>query len=443
MDHSGNSMSLRSRFIALFAENSFAKNVTTLASGTALAQALPLLFAPVLTRLFSPEDFGTFSLFLAVTSIFSVWVTGVYEQAIVLPGKNKKALGIMILSIALTLFFVSLLSGLLLLSQGIVLGKLGLSEIPNWCLFVPPAVIFMAVIQALTQWHNRQQRFKQVSFSRVVQSAITIFSQLGTGVLAIGAVGLIWGSIFGQIAILLMLMGYFVTRDLDSVETPSIQQIYKLGVEYVNFPKYMLLGQLSNSLSSNLQVILLGALFGPAIAGQFALSQRVLAAPLTLITGAVGEVFRVESSKVFREKGNFLNLFITLLKRLTVFALLPCFPIAIFGPMIFSTIFGEEWKIAGEMASILAIMVFFQSLSTPLAHSLLIAGQQKLDMCWQFVRLFFSISSIWVGYEFYSSYQVAVVLYAVSFSFLYVCHSFVQFLCAKGILSSSPEGKVY
>ena len=86
----------------LVPKSKFSKNVITLITGTALAQAVPIAITPILTRLYTPEDFGVFAVYMALSSILVVLVTGRYELAIVVPQKDEDAINIVALSVVLS-----------------------------------------------------------------------------------------------------------------------------------------------------------------------------------------------------------------------------------------------------------------------------------------------------------------------------------------------------
>ena len=73
-------------------KSEFTKNIVTLMTGTAIAQAIPIAISPILTRIYKPEDFGVFALFLAISSILATVVNGRYELAIMLPKKDEDAI---------------------------------------------------------------------------------------------------------------------------------------------------------------------------------------------------------------------------------------------------------------------------------------------------------------------------------------------------------------
>ena len=66
-------------------KSEFSKNVLTLMTGTTIAQAIPIAISPILTRIYSPEDFGVFVLYTAIVSLVTAISTGKYELAIMLP----------------------------------------------------------------------------------------------------------------------------------------------------------------------------------------------------------------------------------------------------------------------------------------------------------------------------------------------------------------------
>ena len=77
----------------------FSRNVLTLMTGTSIAQAIPIAISPILTRIYTPEDFGVFALYMAIATVVSVIATGRYETAIMLPKKDSEAINLFIVSI--------------------------------------------------------------------------------------------------------------------------------------------------------------------------------------------------------------------------------------------------------------------------------------------------------------------------------------------------------
>ena len=90
-------------------KSEFSRNVLTLMTGTTIAQAIPIAISTILTRIYTPEDFGIFALYMSIASMIAVVATGRYELAIMLPKKDEDAVSIVALSIIIS-FFVSFIA---------------------------------------------------------------------------------------------------------------------------------------------------------------------------------------------------------------------------------------------------------------------------------------------------------------------------------------------
>lgn len=98
-------------------------SVFILTTGTALAQLLAALASPVLTRLYSPKEFGLLSAYIAILSLISLYGTLQYENAITIPKEDSDAADVLVLSFII-LLMVSIIIGVCVGALGIPLLKL-------------------------------------------------------------------------------------------------------------------------------------------------------------------------------------------------------------------------------------------------------------------------------------------------------------------------------
>ena len=131
-------------------KSEFSKNVLTLMTGTTIAQAIPIAISPILTRIYTSEDFGIFALFIAITTIFGTIANGRYELAIMLPKKDEDAINIFALGFIITCFISLILLILVLVFNDYFTKLLGNEEVSFWLYFVPIAVINIAVLSIKT-----------------------------------------------------------------------------------------------------------------------------------------------------------------------------------------------------------------------------------------------------------------------------------------------------
>jgi len=90
-------------------KNKLFKNFAILMTGTGLAQLMPELTSPVLTRLYSQEDFGLFATYAAIVSVLTILATAQYDIAIMMP-KNKRIAFNLLVFIFINSLIVSALS---------------------------------------------------------------------------------------------------------------------------------------------------------------------------------------------------------------------------------------------------------------------------------------------------------------------------------------------
>src|SRR5512133_2862261 len=64
--------------VSLRLSDGFVRNVFVLMSGTTIAMVVPIVASPVLTRLYTPEDYGVFALYVSIISAAAVIVEGGY-----------------------------------------------------------------------------------------------------------------------------------------------------------------------------------------------------------------------------------------------------------------------------------------------------------------------------------------------------------------------------
>lgn len=418
-------------------QSAFAKNVITLMTGTSIAQAIPIAITPILSRLYTPEDFGVFAFYMAIASIFSVLVTGRYELAIILPEKDSDAINIVALSILLSCFLSALIFLIVIFFNAEITLLLKTPSVSSWLYFIPASTLLMGVYQSLNYWSNRKGHYRRMALSRMAQSGSTVSGQLGAGYLGLAGAGMVSGQLLGQVVSTTLLGRSIYKEDKQHLNYISRKNIISLSRRYSNFPKYLVLGQLANVASSQMPLLLLSTFFGPAIAGFYSLSEKTLLAPMTLVGGAIGDVFRSEAALSYKKNGNCRALFLKTVCRLALFATIPVLPVYFFGPWLFSFVFGEQWRASGEIASIVSIMVFFQAVSSPLSQTVLLAGMQAIDLAWQIARLVFSLGSFFLGYMVFNDYKLAIIFHVFSFSVLYVIHSLLQYRAAKG------SGEIY
>lgn len=425
---------LRGIFRRFLPRTSFAKNVMTLMTGTGLAQMLPIALSPVLTRLYTPQEFGVFALYGSICAILAVLVTGKYELAIIVPRHDGEAINLVAVTIVSSMVISLILLGVVVAWDGPIAGFLGHPEVQSWLYLIPFATLILGCYYALNFWANRRSRYKNMAISRVVQSGAGSAMQLAAGVSRVGLLGLILGQLLGQLASTLYLAISLPRDERNLFRRVTFKRMKCVARRYIGYPKFMMPGQAMSVGANEMPLLMLTVFFGAGVAGLYSLAQRIMAAPLSLVANAIGDVYRQQAADQYASNGECRDVFIGSLKRLVMFAFLPMLPVLFFGPWLFAFVFGDAWRTAGEIASLLSILVFFQTLSSPLSSTVLLPGWLRLDSVWQFARLCTAALVFYISDYAGVSYSVAIGAHVGAFSCLYLLHSYFQYRAAKGRL---------
>ena len=342
-------------------KSEFSKNVLTLMTGTTIAQAIPIAISPILTRIYTPEDFGIFTLYLSILGLVAVIATGRYEMAIVLPKSDEEAINILALSIFITLFLTFFTALIIVIFGEKILNMLNANNLGDLLYLMPLSLLLAGLYQSFNYWSNRKKHFKNMANSRIAQTLGSGVGQLGFGFSTLSG-GMILGNLLGGILSVYVLMKKFFLYDKNLIKNVEKEKIIIEMKKYKNFPLVNSLHVFSDVLKTSLSTMLIASFFGSSILGFYALSLRILQVPLGIIGSSFGQVLYQRFNSAKENNETIYIIAKNILIKLFIIAL-PVFSLLYFvAPDLFSFIFGEKWRIAGEYTQILLPYLFLNFL---------------------------------------------------------------------------------
>lgn len=362
-------------------KTNFTGDVLKLVSGTTISQAIVILSAPFLTRLFLPEAFGTLALFTAITSILGVIVCMRYELAIMLPDRDEEAvnlLGVSLGSAVLVSIFAVLI--IILLKDNLVrwLNAPGLTP---YLWLIPIMVFVRGVFLAINYWNSRTKHFGRLSIARVTSSIATTSTMLGAGYAGYATGGTMIGASVVGLSIATAVLGGQILRNDKRLFMHFIRWKKMLLTlkRYHKFPRYSTWSALLNAISWMLPTFLLSMFFSSTVVGYYALGFRILQMPMSLIGNAIAQVFfqRTAEAKV---QGTLTYLVENSFRRLVMIGLFPMLMLTIIGRDLYIVLFGAGWAEAGVYTQILSVWTFFWFVSSPLSTLPSVLEKQEFDL---------------------------------------------------------------
>lgn len=389
-----------------------------LTGGTALGQAVALLAAPVLTRLYTPEDFGYLALYASVLSVLVVVASLRYHLAIPLPESDEDATSLLALS-ACALVLTVCASALALAWLGPhLLELLDSRPFEPYLWLIPLGLLGAGAYQILSYWAIRVNAHGPLGATKFAQGVGLATTQVGLGFLVSGPLGLMVGDIVGRAAgsgNLLRLI-----RKHIGGKRPTRERLARNAARYRRFPLFSSGSALLNSAGLQLPSLVLLSLYGPQVAGWFALSQRVIAVPMTLLGTSVSQVYTGRAAELARTAPEELRmLFDRTAARMFLLALVPTAVLALIAPWLFGVVFGSDWTQAGRYTQILAPMFLVQFAVVPLSQTLNILERQEVQLAWDAGRLVMVLSAFGLAMILGWPALYALIAFAVAMSLAY------------------------
>ena len=410
--------------IALWQQHPFLRHVAALMTGAVVAQAVPILLSPVLTRIYNPEDFAAFALFMAVNAVISVVAAARYEQAILLPASEDDALNVVALSLMVLGGVCVVLSVLIGFSYSLPDGWIRTLH-GEWLFLLPVAVLATTSFQILSQWNNRCGRFSQLAMSRATQGTSAGVAQCGLGYAGLHQFGLIWGWLGGQVLGCAMLVRANLQSLLTGAHRIDRNRLKANAGTYRRFPLLSTWGSLFDSGGTMMPLFIISHTFSAAITGWFSFTLRVLAMPLFLISNAIAQVLHQRIARLNNEDASqILPYVLRAAAVLTLIAIPFVITLSLYGEELFTFVFGASWAEAGRYAGLLSLAVGIRFIVSPLTVVLSLNHNVKACVQWQ-VLYFFSVTiTLLLGRK----------LPIDEFLTLYVVHELVLFVIYFGVI---------
>jgi O-antigen/teichoic acid export membrane protein len=392
----------------------FFRNVFTLISGTTLAQIISLAIYPVLSRMYTPDDFGVFALYMSILSITNITATAKYELAVMMPSSDRDGMNLVGISGLITVAVSLVLLILVVLLNRQMASALGNDSIAFWLYLIPFSTFLNGLYQSLNYWSIRNKRFRNITGANLSQSLANSSVKLGAGVMVAGPSGLIAGAITGQLTGFLTFLVNFLRKDRKKIEWINRPDMRSMAKEYYRFPKYNMLLGISNNFSSSLPIFILTAWFSTAIAGLYSFGLTMIFRPMNLVTTAFSQVFSQRIISKVNDRQPILDDVRRLFTRMFQFSVLPFAFVGVFAPLIFRLVFGPEWETAGRYTRILIPWLFLVFMSAPFAFLPDLFKKQGKALVLDIIKLTLRAVALFAGVYFGNIFVTLILLSAVS-----------------------------
>jgi O-antigen/teichoic acid export membrane protein len=409
----------------------FTRNVLTLMTGTTIAQAIPIAISPILTRIYTPDDFGVLALFMAITAVLGSVSCGKYEEAIVLPKNDDDAINLVFLGIIVAaIISLFLLIPVFFFNEEIT-KLLGDDKIGFWLYFIPVSTFMLGIYNSLNYYNIRKKKFKNVSVSQITKSSSLVVTQIGVGLIKNGPFGLILGQILSFFSGNFILYKPLKEKKWQII---NLDIIKNLARKYKKFPTFSMPSIFINSINLNLANLLISSFFSITILGYYSLTQRIIGIPFRIIGSSFGQVYFQKATQEYHKSGHTNKIFIKTLNKLFMIAL-PIFAILfVLAEPLFAFVFGEEWRVAGTYAKILIPLAFIRFLSSTLSITVSIHQRQQFGLIINIILLITTLGVFYIGKQNLSVFNDVLKMLSLTLSIEYLLFIILYYRISKNNL---------
>lgn len=364
-------------------KNKFYVNILTLITGTTIAQAIHIILSPLLTRIYKPEDFGIYSVFNSIVAVISLFSTGKYEMAIMLPKNNKQSFDLVRLSLILSAVTCIFIFFVFFIFNKSIFTILNTKQLSNYWFLIPTAVFLFSVYVIYTNFFTREQKFKIVSLNKIFQSLILGITQVLFGKFSFRFLGLIYGFIISYLIGIFLFIRHINTKI--SFSFYNVKRSIVVAKEYIRLPKYELLHSSIDILHNYGVIFLIAYFYSTKEVGYFALATRILSLPISIIGSSISQVFYSYASK---NKQFLKEITLNVLEKLILISIIPFPLLYVFANRLLPFVFGKEWIDLDKVVKALCFWLAIRLISSPLSTIPLIVNKQRN---WLYIGILYNI----------------------------------------------------
>ena len=417
----------------------FRLKVLQVAGGTALAQGLLVAAAPVLTRLYTPADFGVLVVYVAILAILVILASLRYESALPIPADDGEAFNLLAVCLLLVAVTTCLSALLLHALRARVLAWMGAPALEPYLWLVPVGILGCGSCQVFTSWAIRKGGYRRIARTKVTQSLTQLGLQVVLGALVKGPLGLLVGDAFGRSNGTRTLAMLDWRNDWARLRQADGPGMWRAVVRYRRFPVIASGTALMNTCNLRLPALLLAIHFGPAAAGCFALAQRVFALPSSVIGESVAQVYFGEVAVLARgDAGGLMVLFRGTLRRMFLLGLPVMLAAMGAGWFLFPLLFGRAWREAGIFVVALAPMALAQFTAACADSTLLVLERQDLALGRELLRSGLLVGAVLAAYLLKWPARPAIFLFGAAGTLAYIGYGLVTWYAIRSRPSGAP-----
>ncbi len=407
-------------FSGVQTKGSFAQNLAISFSGNALAQVIGFAFTPFIARIYGPEVYGVFALFVSIVNTISPVSTLQFPAGYVVANSEDEFYRLLKITLTFLMGFTALVAILILLFSNRAVDYFKVLELKGYLFLIPFYIFFMGFDYHMIGWNTREKEFKRASVAKLsaitLSKAFTLLFTIWGGPLAIG---MILGNLVLYPINSIGLISRKISNSFSHIWIKSTKgKLLETWNKFKGYPFFVTPGLFISGVSLQLPVYFFSAFLTPVSVGHFALANGVISAPLSILINSSNVVFLQKAAETHQNSPHLLgDVVLKLYKRMLLVSVPPLVIMAMISKWLFAFIFGHEWEMAGVLAAFISLSALF-IVNSPISTIFRIMHRQQLDFYLNILFVVLKTLALIPGL-YYNDILLSVI-----------CYSFVSWLCS-------------
>ena len=415
------------KIINQWRHSNFLKALVVLVSGQVLGQALTLVTLPILSRLYSPSDYGEFAVLSSASTILcSISQLGL-SSAIMIPrddieAKSLISYTLLIQFILVTIFVVG------------VFATMSFIKIIDINMPYMMTILLLYALSLLTNlsnllkiYMNRKKLYRALFWNSVIASLSTLFITIPLGLVGVGS----WGFISAAFVSNIISIAQMISKANPFVSINSIDSGIRALKKHKNFMIYQYPANIVSTFSLQLPDQLMMKFFGSSALGSYSMSNRIYSFPTNLIASPINAIY-FKTAVDYNQTGKDLASFtFNLITKIMLIAFVPLIILISFGEQIFSFVLGDQWREAGSIASILGIQFVLVFCANCTSYCRVSLGRQKINLVMSGLQLLIITISLLFGVIVYKGLIPTIICFVVGNTIYQIIDMTMNFHCLK------------
>ena len=394
------------------------RGMVTLALGSGIGRAIGIAAIPVLTRLYTPEDFGVLAVFTALVAILAPLVTLRYVLALPLPRHDGVAMNLLAVSTGLMLGLSALVALALWLGGETLLKLMSMQALAPWWWLIAGGVLGTATYESLTFWATRRRAYKVIAQTNVTQSAAGAVVKVGLGLLSMQPLGLLVGQVIAQAGGTGRLMRSFLAEFRINWRYISRSRMRKVAWRHRGMPIWRLPSRFLMMYTEKAPIFFISAAFGASISGLYAMATMILIMPVTLLSQTTSQAFYAELSRsdVTRSMVEKHRISMEVMKKFLALGALLVLLTWVFADIAVVNILGDHWAGAAIYMKIMSIPYALRLVYGPISTIFTVLEMHKFYLILNVQRAVLITLAFIISFTQGFSSVIAIALYAAVIS---------------------------